>query len=164
MTVGMIMYIIGGVLSAIAVIAAIGAVRQFVRRSHSKSWPIAAGRITVSEVTVETRTETDSDNTTRRVTMYGSRIAYAYSVGGVAYEGHLVDWIDGVQTSMEGPARRTVEKYPVGQSVNVYYDPANPKMAVLEPWRLKGILFIVLLTVVFGIAGAVLLWFAPTAH
>jgi hypothetical protein len=164
MTAGMLMYIIGGVFAAIAVIAAIGAVRQFIRRSRSKSWPIAAGRVTVSEVTAETRTETDSDNTRRQVTMYGSRIAYAYSVGGVAYEGHLVDWIDGMQTNMQGPARRVVEKYPVGQNVNVYYDPANPKMAVLEPWRMKGILFIVLLTVVFGIVGAVLLWFAPTAQ
>lgn len=162
MTAGTIMYIMGGVFAALALIGAIGTARQFLKRGRSKTWPIAAGRITASEVKVETRTESGG-GASRTVQMYGARIVYTYSVAGVTYEGHLVDWIDGVQTNFEGPARKVVGRYPVGQRVNVYYDPADPKMAILEPWRIKGIIFLVLFTVAFGAAGAVLLWFAPTA-
>ena len=163
MTVGVIMYVMGGVFALLAAIGAVGTVRQVLKRKRSKAWPIAAGRVTASDVKVETRTERDDNGGTRTVQMYGARVGYSYSVAGVAYEGHLVDWIDGVETSLEAPARKVVEKYPVGQLVNVYYDPVDPKMAILEPWRIKGILLLILFTVAFGVAGAVLLWFAPTA-
>lgn len=150
-----ILWIIAAVMLAIGSVGTVGTVRQLIRRQRSKAWPVASGRITHSEMTVETKSDSKGDTT-----MYGARIAYSYAVGGVDYNGHQVDWVDDIKTNFDSPARKLVAKYPVGQIVNVYYDPADPKTALLEPWRLRGIFFIALFAVVFSGFAVFLIWVA----
>ena len=150
-----ILWIIAAFALGFGSIGVVGTARQLVRRQRSKSWPVAAGRVTHSEMTVEAKRSAKSDTT-----MYGARIAYTYTIGGVEYEGNQVDWLDDIKTNFDSPARKLVAKYPVGQLVNVYYDPADPKTALLEPWRLRGIFFIALFAVVFSGFGVFLVWVA----
>jgi len=150
-----ILWIIAAFALGVGSIGVVGTARQLVRRQRSKSWPVAPGRITHSEMTVETKTSAKGEST-----MYGARIAYTYAIGGVDHEGHQVDWLDDIKTNFDSPARKLVAKYPVGQVVNVYYDPADPATALLEPWRLRGILFIALFAVVFSGFGVFLVWMA----
>jgi hypothetical protein len=90
------------------------------------AWPSVPGRVVVSEsVTTQFR---------GRALRYtpAARIAYEYTIGDTVFTSERV----GVQTlavesgSEEG--QRRLRAYPVGAAVTVYYDPANPAVAVLE--------------------------------
>lgn len=155
-----ILWIVAGICTVIGGLACAGTLRQLISRQRSKSWSVAPGRITMSGITTEVQTETDGDNGPRQTTMYGVNLAYTYAVGGNDLTGTRVDWVDGIKTSYPGPARKLVEKYPVGQLVNVYYDPADPATAMLEPWRMRGILFLGLFALVFSSASMLLIWVA----
>ncbi|MCU1359468.1 MAG: hypothetical protein JWN99_757 [Ilumatobacteraceae bacterium] len=60
-------------------------------------------------------------------------VIYAYQVDGRPYQSYRVragDDTGGLKVS--GEASRTLERYPVGSNVTVYYDPADPTKAALE--------------------------------
>jgi hypothetical protein len=92
-------------------------------------WPAVAGRVVVSEsATTPFR---------GRAIRYApaARIAYEYTVSGIAFTSERVG-VDTVQVetaSEEG--QRRLRDYPAGATVTVYYDPANPAVAVLERER-----------------------------
>lgn len=54
-------------------------------------------------------------------------IAYRYRVAGVTYEGGRVAYC----TRWHG-SHKTIERYPVGRRVTVFYDPENPGRALLD--------------------------------
>lgn len=138
----MVMWVVTGGLVAIAGIGAVRTAINIVRRNRSKSWAIAPGRITAS-----TMTEQEVSSTYQDSTIYHARIAYAYTVNGASHTGTRIEWIDAVGADSKDAARKILDKYPVGQAVNVYFDAADPKSAILEPWRMRGILFGVAVTV-----------------
>jgi hypothetical protein len=55
-------------------------------------------------------------------------IAYRYRVAGVTYQCGRVAY----GARWQGP-RETIERHPVGRRVTVFYDPASPERAVIEP-------------------------------
>jgi len=61
-------------------------------------------------------------------------VQYAYNVGGVPYDGSRVStdlfFVD---------YRAVLSRYRVNQPVQVYYNPNNPRDALLEPGSLEGI-------------------------
>ena len=63
-------------------------------------------------------------------TVYGARIAYAYTVDGKAYECDYRTH-DEVMSSDSGPAQRVLSAYAVGQAVEVWYDAKDPQEALL---------------------------------
>ncbi len=63
-------------------------------------------------------------------TVYGARIAYAYTVNGKKYEGDHRDY-DEIMSSDSNPARRILATYTVGQEVAVWYDAQAPQEALL---------------------------------
>lgn len=98
------------------------------RSQASESWPTAAGEITAAGV---------GTKLVRAAGQIGPRyepeIVYTYTVGGDFYEGSIV-WAgsEGISFGERSFARELVDRYPVGRSVTVYYDPADPVSAVLE--------------------------------
>jgi len=62
---------------------------------------------------------------------YEPRIEYTYSYRGRAFRGWKVRSL-AILTNWHGPARRVIEKYPLGIAVTVYVDPKNPWDSVLE--------------------------------
>jgi hypothetical protein len=90
----------------------------------SLKWPTVEGRVTVS--TVERKRSSDS-------TTYAANVGYEYEVDGQKQLGDTV-WFGGnFSSSNSGLARETVDKYPAGSQVQVYYNPEDPNQSVLEP-------------------------------
>ena len=98
----------------------------------SLSWPSVEGEITHSFVSTRDTTMPDDDfrySTHRTHTTHttSANIEYTYVIGGEKFVSSLVSFAPFGQK-----ARRTVDKYPEGSRVRVYYDPGDPKTAVLE--------------------------------
>jgi hypothetical protein len=91
-------------------------------------WLSVAGEVTSTGIDRNRNIDDDSGHVSYT---YSPRVTYAYTVEGLAYESQLVAILR-ISTSGGGYARDKIAMYPVGSSVTVYYDPANPSMAVLE--------------------------------
>lgn len=88
----------------------------------SESWPAAAGTIITSEL--QSRRNGDGYS-------YSARIIYQYSVDGEQFESGGVTVADG-SSSRPNNAQNRVAKYPVGEQVEVFYNPEVPTQTVLE--------------------------------
>ena len=109
--------------------------------SVSKEWPLAQGEIVTSYVNISI----DEDGTT-----YSADIAFRYVVNDRWLTADTVNFGE-YGSSNRNHAADIVAKYPVGKVVNVYYDPAKPETAVLEPgvtWSSYIILFMGLLFII----------------
>lgn len=104
------------------------------RAKASKTWPTVMGVVEESEV--QSHRSSNSSSST-----YSPKVVYQYQVEGTDFECRTV-WFGGdVSTSNRSLAQDTVNKYPVKQQVTVYYDPADPATAVLEPGVFKTTYF-----------------------
>lgn len=111
----------------------------------SQSWPAAQGRVLSSEL-ARIR---DTDGTFTEQ----PRIVYEYAVAGTSFQSTRVSF--GGASNIG--ARKCVERYPAGATVQVFYDPAKPASAVLERKANKGIILLPLLGAFLLIAGILLL-------
>jgi len=93
------------------------------RGYDSATWPRASGSITSSEV------RTDR---VRRRTVYRPHIAYRFRVDGHEFTGNR-PFFGSTSFAKEQDARSYADKYPVGKSVEVRYEPGLPESCVLEP-------------------------------
>ena len=94
---------------------------RLVRRS--KRWPSTLGEIIESKMVRESN---DHGN------HYHPKIVYRYSARGRSFEGDTVQIGVGGNTGARRKARETVNRYPVGSQVLVYFDPGKPDRACLE--------------------------------
>ncbi len=90
----------------------------------SGDWPTAPGVIESSEV------EDEFDSNEVR---YAASVEFSYELDGVRHVSkHITP--SGVSSSKSRhPAQETVDRYPEGKAVTVYYDPQKPEFGVLEP-------------------------------
>ncbi len=117
---------------------------------ESGSWPSTNGTITSSSMSK--RTTRDSNHRTR--TTYYPKIGFQYQVGGRTYTSTRIAFGTGETGGSVKWARKVVNKYPVGNTVTVYYNPQDPQYGVLESgitWR--SIIFL-LAGLAFFAAGA----------
>lgn len=101
-------------------------VRQSARGRETRGWTRTQGRIL--EARVE-RLEMDD----RQDLRFGFTIRYGYEARGRPYESEQV-WIGSSAASISGDEawpRRWVERFPAGSEAPVWFDPANPRHAVL---------------------------------
>ncbi len=119
----------------------------------SRSWPEAVGKITFSTVA-----SYESDSNSGTTTMFYPDIRYNYSVNGKEFTGNKVD-LGEYSSSDVGYAQKITARYPVGKSVRVYYDPAHPGTAVLEPGFTGGLWIPLVIGGVFSVVGGALSYF-----
>lgn len=133
-TVVIILTVIGSVICTVVPLVAIfGGVFMLIRRSSQRAdaintaalrWPSTTGTIVKSRVEVSGGEHTS----------VMPRIIYQYEVGGTTYQSDRIRAGDvhlrGGLTSRE--AYDTVDRYPEGAAVTVYYNPANPAESALE--------------------------------
>jgi len=89
----------------------------------AQSWLSTTGQVVLSRVEVS-----GGDTTT-----VSPRVVYQYQVGAQSYQSEVIR--AGSQfysTPSSRQAYDTVDRYPVGATVTVYYNPANPAEAALE--------------------------------
>jgi hypothetical protein len=115
----------------------------------SKVWIKSDGNIVASEAKIPlSHTSDDQDDV-------DAFIRYRYLVGGQMHESGCIKF--GGQPMMSRAfADALVAKYPVGASVDVYYDPHDPKNAVLQPRKRDNLVAQFVFTVAFGVAAAIL--------
>lgn len=112
----------------------------------SESWPTAPGRITESELE---RYRDDGK------TMYTALVVYEYSVGNQQWEGDSV-WFGQYSSSSRSEINRTVTQYPVGRTVDVYYQPDDPANSVLQPGATTSSYIVFSIGMVFLAIGSLL--------
>jgi Protein of unknown function (DUF3592) len=126
-------------------------------RRISARWPTVTGTITVSEVVEQIHTEED-DKEIRDVTEYLPNIRYKYRVGGRDYFSDRRKWGMDTIYAMREWAEEKLAPFPVGAPVQVYYDPADPASAVLEPKSGRGTLTYLFGAAMFGGMGVLFMW------
>lgn len=108
------------------VLVAVAVLAKLLEMRRAAAWPSAMGRI-VRSGNEEERLTNESDQVTVRSVAV---VEYQFSVAGRTWRGSRVSL--GETSSTDA----TLERYPVGKVVEVFYDPADPANCVLErdPW------------------------------
>ena len=115
----------------------------------SKAWVKCDGDIVASEAKIPLSHRSDDQDDVDAI------IRYRYQVSGQAHESNCIKF--GGQAMMSRAfADALVAKYPVGAGVDVYYDPHDPKSAVLQPRKLDNLVAMLAFTTVFGVIAAFL--------
>jgi uncharacterized protein DUF3592 len=126
----------------------------------SAAWPAATGRITLSRVAREVFTIKDDDKTrdVRRQVKYRPVVNFVFRVAGRDYYG--TGATGGWTLLHDDPERAeaVVASYPAGKEVAVYYDPAQPRTAVLERGNPAGSFMPLVAGTAFSLGGIVMLW------
>jgi hypothetical protein len=152
-------------LPGVALLAAVFSVLAFARgrrlASASARWPTASGTITTSSVIdelIEDRSNNDKA-IVRKIHRYQVDLRYAYRVDRRDFVGTNVSWGWTAVYGLRELAEAAAGGYAQGQPVTVYYDPAQPGNAVLEPGDRKGSMAPLVFGGISAIAGAALLAF-----
>ena len=136
--------VIGIVFGLGGIIAVFFGSRTVLRAIESENWPSTTGEVNYSEVDIHS----DSDGTS-----YSPDVRYFYFVEGKQYQSERVYFGSDVSSSNRRRHQETVDRYPVGSRVTVYYDPDNPATGVLEPGATFDSAFLVIFGGCFGLSG-----------
>jgi hypothetical protein len=113
------------------------------RGDTTRSWPTTPGTILVSEVvTLKSKFE--------------AVITYTYTIESHTYTSDRIYHRALPYYSEREQAQVLVAEFPPGQTVPIYYNPADPQYAVLVPGKtIEGTIFIVIgaVLLVFGLVG-----------
>jgi hypothetical protein len=91
----------------------------------AKTWRTTSGTITRSEIRAVKKRDLDNREKVRSA----PSIAYEYTVNGKRYSGERISLAEIIP---ESDIEAILARYPLGAQVMVYYDPSNPRRAVLE--------------------------------
>lgn len=110
----------------------------------SKNWPVAPGQVQA------TRPQRDTSSRKYNAT-YHYAVTYRYEVSGKSYTNDRYSLGDGPTASKrfqnQGEAIAAARQdYPVGQAIDIYYNPAEPSSSVIKP----GVGFGTLVPLVMG--------------
>jgi len=137
---GMLLFLLGGILI-------------FYKGSHdvyyslrTYTWPSVEGKIVFSRVE---RVWHPGQSPT-----YYPQIQYVYLVEGKEYRGKVVFFSEYGTGSTAG-AQATIDKYPEGKIVAVYYNPKDPQNAVLERGLHWPSFALILFGLIFGAVGVI---------
>ena len=125
-------FVLGG-FGLVIIAVVIAALREAVAM---KSWPVATGRILESKVE-EYRESAGSSGTfsgsRAKMTLYRPLVRYRYEVEGKRFNGDRITQSPGLNRGVADFATAVTQRYPVGSTVDVRYNPMRPNEAVLEP-------------------------------
>lgn len=119
-----------------------------IQAKESPSWPTTEGVITTSKM--KSWLDDDGDR------MYGADIVYDYRVGGSQLTGRNVKF-GKVSTNRSSDAEKVLQKYPEGAQVEVFYNPDEFEVSVLEPGVHASTWFMPVFGLVFASFGFVFL-------
>ncbi len=142
----LIFLVLAVVFLGVGVLLVIIALMQRNKAKKAESWQTVSGQITASTIT-ENR-HRDSDGHTQ--INYQPLVQYTYEIDGLTYNGGRIAF--GANSFDYNTAQGMAAKYPVGASVTVHYDPAQPGEAVLET-KAAGSKVFLIIGIVFAVIG-----------
>ena len=120
------------------------------KAQKAAGWRAVNGTITATEIKEHTSIDDEDGIGT---TQYEPVVHYSYAVGGQTYTGKRIGY--GFNRFDLGTARKKLEQYPQGSSVEVRYNPEKPEEAVLETTvgGSKVLLIVGMIFLVIGLCG-----------
>jgi hypothetical protein len=98
---------------------------------QSGNWPVADGKILTAIVAKKSYPTTGI--------FHVPRVHYSYAVAGRQYQGDVIcPGIEQFGLGSELQAQACIDRYPVGATVPVHYDPADPSVALLQATQIGG--------------------------
>ena len=156
-TVGKFGYLFGIILSLALIALGILLIRKNAKSKQKANecmgWPTVLGRVTRSEVV-----KSESSNEDGTTYSYTPHIEYVYHVLGQNYTSTQVVFGGFISTGSPKASQLVVNKYPLNDSLRVFYNPANPREAILEQTvgsGAKGALIGGIILVIVGVLIAV---------
>ena len=144
---------------AIGVVLIILHRRNIRKAEESMSWLETTGTINESKVVQGSNVLMSNDEDGESAPVFFPEISYTYRVAGLEYTSKRLTFAGVKSFSKRENAEKAASLYPVGTQIPIYYDPKNPKEAVVDRTAKKsnilltfGILFIIigLATVLIG--------------
>ncbi len=114
------------------------------RAYESRSWPNTPGTITSAYIQKSHHRSSEGHSTTS----YTPKVGYRYIVEGKIYTCDRIAF-GGKSGGKRSKAKAVVDEYPSGRQVTVYYNPRDPKIAVLKAGFSWGAILVALAGVVF---------------
>ena len=99
-------------------------IKKYIVSQESKSWPSVKGVVVSSSMRV--------DQHDIEVEQYHAHVSYEYVVDAKEFYSRKEYLLQ------KAEAKSYVEKYPEGSEIDVFYQPDNPKITMLEPGTQKG--------------------------
>jgi hypothetical protein len=121
------------------------------RAADSTHWPIVEGSVIAASMKVIAGSEQSR---------FRPLVQYAYRVGDRDYRGHRIQWGALTDLPSRSAAAKVVGHYRTGTPVKVYYDPRQPRVAVLQPGHAAKIGNSVMIAPVFALFGLFYLAYA----
>ena len=115
-----------GLFFIIGLVLILKSIRDKKKAEASSSWPSAVGTVTESKIIENVSYDEDH----YRRTTYRADVHYTYNVIGTPYESKKLAF-GATESSSAKSAQEVIARFPVGASVPVYYNPNDPKEAVL---------------------------------
>ena len=131
-------------------------VKGLINAKASVEWPQDSGEILMSEVD----RNSGSSGSGGSSTTYHAAIVYSYQIDDVGYESDRVAYGD-YGSSDSSHAREIVRRYPVGEEVQVFYHPDDPRTSLLEPGVKLQAWFLPLFGLIFTAVGTGMFLFLP---
>ena len=149
--------VFGAIFCALGILALSSGAQRMWRGNASEHWPSVQGSVLFSKVnSAETR-----DSGERRTETFSPQFVYTYEVDGTKHFSNLRRF-GRIEGSGEDWAAEIAARYKPGKAVRVYYYPADPDVAVLEPGNNSEGLWLPgvgLAALLFGLAA--LIWIVP---
>jgi hypothetical protein len=112
-------------------------------------WPVISGKVLESHAEVKA-VENPNDRRHRDDVFFGATVSYAYRVSDRDYRSTRLYEGRPVFGGSPKAAQDILAKYPAGASVSVFYNPANPAEAMLEPLNFANARLALILGIGFG--------------
>ena len=107
----------------------------------TKNWLMAFGKIISTEIVQNNSFEINIDGGSFKGTGFSCSVKYEYEISGTVYYGNRISFTK-FETTSKKYINKMLEKYKVGTSVIVYYNPKNFNDCVLERVNLITIHFL----------------------
>lgn len=124
-------YLVGAVLCVVGIGLGVGGFASRRKAKEAAAWPTAPGKVSAAEVIVHKESGVNSKGHKVTRVSYEAAIKYSYTVEDRLYHGKRVGIADAINGKAH--AEKLVELYGPSTEVQVHYNPADPKDAILDP-------------------------------
>jgi len=128
--------------------------RNIRKAEESMSWLETTGTVNGSEVMQGSNVLLSNDEDGESTPVFFPEIRYSYQVAGLEYTSKRLSFAGVKSFSKREKAEEAASHYPVGTQLPIYYDPKNPKEAVVDRSAKKSniVLTLGIMFIIFGLA------------